>query len=202
MRRRLLFVAVFVLGVVALLVVVSIQQRPLSAKLEVEITPSDSTLMVSGEEHKEGVIKVKPGNYTINVSRQGFESVSTTVSASKGQTRYVGVVLVSNSPSTQDWYEAHPEDAKKAEGISSRNFDQSSESRAQEMPILKELPWIDHLYRVDYGPSQRNPNDGEAIALYVTHYSEAGRNQALEWLKFKGHTSENTEIIIKASTQP
>lgn len=177
--------------------VLILRERSLSAKIEVEIAPSSSALFINDVRHKDGVVKVRPGSYAVVVSKSGFNTSRETITVFKGEAKYVGVALVSNSPSTADWYETHPLDAKKAEGISSKNFDIKTQQQAAKLPIIRELPWVDLLYRVDYGPSMKRPNDPESVALYITYYSESGKTQALQWLKFKSYTPDSTEMIFK-----
>lgn len=172
------------------------RQRGPAAALQIEVVPSDSVITLDGKKVSEGLVKVKPGPHKLVFSRDGFETQTKDVRVPEGKEEYAGVVLRSNSPRTANWYEANPKDAKKAEGIASRAFDVKARTKTEAMPILKELPWIDRLYRVDYGGSQNDPADPAKTALYITYYSAEGKTQALEWLKFKGHTPEDTEMIF------
>lgn len=194
MKKKLLIILLILAGATGAAIVM--RQQNLSATLEIEVAPTDSTITLDGKRVREGVAKIKPGEHTLVFSRDGFETQTKVLQVSDGKQEYIGVILQSNSPRTANWYESNPKDAKKAEGIASRAFDARSQAKTQSMPILKELPWIDRLYRVDYGGSQADPADPAKIALYITYYSDEGRAQALEWLKFKGHTPENTEMVF------
>jgi hypothetical protein len=167
---------------------------------DIAVTPAGSQVKVDGKGIKAGKIRVKAGTHNVYVSHDGFSIQSQDFVVGQNETRFVGFVLVSNSPETKDWYKTHPKDQQMSESIASRNFDQGSSDIKKRYPIVAELPFIDQLYRVDYGVSQKATNDPTAIALYVTYYSQKGRLQALQWLKFKGVDSNNTEVIYIRKT--
>lgn len=166
-----------------------------SAKVIVESSPADSMITINGKKRDQGAIKVRPGVHKIAVSKQGFTTVSRSVAVAKDESKYVGIALVPSSPATANWYIDHPSDGKLLEGISSKNFDLSSADQIKKLPLIKNLPFIDQLYRIDYGRSQAHPNDPTALAIYIEYYSEQGKQQALEWLKFKGYGPDKLEII-------
>lgn len=166
-----------------------------SAKLSVEAVPSDSSLTINGEKRGQGTYRVRTGVYKIEASKQGFATESRSVLIGRGEKRYVGIALIPNSSTTTNWYASHPSDAKLLEKISSKNFDQLSADQIKKFPLIKNLPLIDRLFRIDYGPSKANPNNPTAIAFYVKYYSENGKQQAIEWLKFKGYDPNKLEVI-------
>lgn len=193
--RRKIWLIIIPLVLLALVIVAAFWARSYPSKITIEVSPADSVVTINGKKRNKGTINVRPGVYSIVFSRQGFTIESKSVSVAKGETKYVGVSLVSNSPATANWYTNHPSDAKMLEGISSKNYDLFSAEQTKKYPLIKNLPFIDRLYRVDYGRSQTYPNDPTAVAIYVKYYSELGKQQALEWLEFKGYSPNNIEII-------
>lgn len=193
-RRKILLVIISTISI-ALVVTAVIWTRLYSSKITIQISPADSVVTINGKRRAQGTINVRPGTYSVVGSRQGFESQSKSVSVVKAEIKYVGLLLVSNSPATANWYIDHPSDAKILEGISSNNYDLFSTEQTKKYPLIKSLPFIDQLYRVDYGRSQASPNNLTAVGFYVKYYSELGKQQALEWLKFKGYEPESLEII-------
>jgi len=119
---------------------------------------------------------------------------------SKGSDDYVGLVLGSNSPSTVNWYQTHPGDQQLSQVIGGKNFDLAAKRQSQKNPLIKSLPFVDQLYRVDYGQSQKHTSDPDAVGIYITYYSQAGKQQALDWIKFKGFDPSKLEIIYKDKT--
>lgn len=177
------------------------RSHTLSARLTLEVAPTGSHININGKSSREGQLKVKPGSYHLTFSQSGFSDYSKDIQLSKGGSAYVGVSLFPSSAATQDWYKSHPTDAKKAEGISSKNFDQISSEQQRRLPLIKDLPFTDQLYWVDYGRSIKSPNDPNAIAIYIKYYSEPGKQQALDWIKFKGYDPAKLEIIYQ-NAQP
>lgn len=200
MDKKRLMIPVIIL-VAGLLVWAIYKDQTLTSEITLEMTPSSgSNISLNERGVREGISKVRPGTYTIRFTREGFEPVSKALKLSKGERQYVGVVLVSNSQDTANWYQKNQADQKKAEGISSRNSDQLSINQQKSLPLIKELPFIDRLYKVDYGRSERQPSDPKILALYIRHFGEEGKKQALEWLVFKGYKPSELEIIYHDSS--
>lgn len=196
MKRFL--VALFLILIAGLVYWQIHENSVLSAKLTIQMAPaSGSKININGKDRKAGVIKVKPGNYQVVISHPGFATSTRSVLVVKGDNKYIGVALVSNSSSTANWYKNNPGDERLAEAISSKNFAVLQSEQEKSLPLIKDLPLIDQQYRVDYGKSLKHPTDPAAVAIYVTYYSNDGKQQALDWLKFKGYTPSNTEVILK-----
>ena len=162
--------------------------------IDLAVTPSGSQVTLDGKGVKAAKLHVSAGSHTIIATKGGFATQTKKIELAENETRFVGLALESNSTETKDWYKQHPEDQQMLESIASRSFDQNSKDIVKRYPIIKELPFIDQFYRVDYGESKTKSSDPTAISLYITYYSKEGRQQALDWLKFKGYTPETTEI--------
>jgi len=168
-----------------------------TALLTVEAAPADSKITIGGKRAKNGLNALVPGEYVISVTHKGFAEQTKKVTVSKGVNDYQGFVLVPNSDTTANWYPAHPEDQRLVEGISSKTFDSSSKKREADFPLIKELPFIDNFFRVDYGKSERTPNDPSATAVYITLYNQAAKQDALDWIKSTGNDPDKLEIIYR-----
>lgn len=189
-----------VAGFLVIIIASSVHLSALSAKVLVQAAPEKSTITLDGKKIRPGQHSIRPGTHTLVISKAGFASFSTTFKVAKDEKRFVGTALTPNSPETANWYQTHPADAKIAEGISSKNSDQSSQDAQAKLPIIKSLPFVDQLYRIDYGRSQAQPNNPDSVALYIKYYSDAGKQQALQYLEHKGVNPTKTEIIyINAS---
>jgi len=170
------------------------------ATIDIQVVPSGSTVTLDGKGVSSGNLRIASGEHTLAASKDGFESQTKKFSIKSDENKFEGLALVSNSASTRNWYIDHPEEQRLVESIGSRSFDQSSSEITTRYPIIKELPFIDQFYRVDYGKSKLHSNDPSAIALYVTFYSKEGKTQALKWLDFKGYTPASIEIIYTDKT--
>lgn len=170
-------------------------QSVLSAKLDIQVAPENSAITLNGKPVSAGNYRLKPGNYTVKAVYNGFSPASQNTSLKKGDSKFSGLVLDPDSPQTANWYQSHPSDQRLAESISGRNFDLTASEQLSRLPLIKDLPFVDQFFRVDYGVSKAHPTDPSAVALYIKYYSAAGKQQALDWLKFKGYDPSKLEII-------
>ncbi len=183
---------------------------PLTAKLNIIATPSDAKVLANNKAVKAGIIRVRPGQYKVTATRGGFASVSQTVSVIKGETKFVGLILLPNSSDTSSWYLSHPYDQQLLEQISGQNADTNGKKIADNLSLIKNLPFVDDRtgFRIDYGQSHNHPNDPTAVAIYITIYGDnpnAAKEGALSWIRFMGADPTKLEIIYSYSnpgTQP
>lgn len=196
-RRKLILV------LAALLVVIIgfafFASRP-KGQLTIQVAPADSSITLNGKKTLAGSFDEKPGDYTVVASRNGFGSYTKKFSLKKNTNEYVGVILGPNSASTINWYKQHPDDQQLAEVISGKNFSIDVQQQITKYPIIKYLPFVDQFYRIDYGRSVKSPNNPEAVAIYITFYSQEGKSEALQWIKFKGYDPNQLEIIYQDRT--
>ena len=196
-KKILLFIALAVV-VIGAIVFVAIYQnsrnKELSASIVLEVVPSGAKSTINGRGVREGTTKLKPGIAEVVITKKGFETARQTVVLKEGESKYLGFVLVSNSPSTADWYQKHPEDAKRAENLSSLNYDQVSADDVKETPFILKLPFIssDEQFRVDYGQSETDSNQ---IVIYISANSQEARNAALEWIRSVGYDPSTLNIV-------
>lgn len=200
MNKKILLLIVLVLIAVGALIFYGLYQssknKELTASITIEVVPNGAKSTINGRGVREGTTKLKPGVAEIIISKKGFETIKQTVVLKDGEPRYFGFALVSNSASTADWYDKHPEDAKKAEGISSRNYDESSAKDAQETPFIMELPFVssDERFRIDYGQSD---TDNNRIIIYISANTQEARDAALLWIKSVGYDPSELNIVYR-----
>lgn len=200
MIRMKLFAICFVVVFAALFFFWTFRAHTESAHLTLEIAPAKgSHLTVDGKGYRAGKSSFKPGTYSVVMSHPGFTTVSQQIRLAKGDNQYFGAALVPDTRATTDWYNKNPKDEKLAEGISSNNADQLSKFQAASMPLVKDLPFVDQFYRIDYGPSLKYPKNPSKVAIYVKYYSQQGKQQADDWLGFKGYDPAKLEIYYKAA---
>lgn len=159
------------------------------------ITPSVATITIDGQKVKEGSVKVEPGRHAVAFSYKGFTPASRQVTVAKNEEVFVGEILAPSSPETQNWYLEHPEDRQKAEGISSSDYGQLVKTVSQKYPILADLPVAESSFRIDYGKSQKQPDNVEAVGIYIRAIDQQGRDDALNWIRTFGYDPDDYEII-------
>jgi hypothetical protein len=169
-------------------------------KLTTIVVPDDALMTINGKNAAiNKKIGVTPGEYTVKVKRSGFKDQEQKLSIKKTDNKEMRFFMEPSSPEGFNWLTNHPEQALKAESLTSKEFDEQSKRIVEKLPLIEELPFIDQFWRVDYGVSEKYPDDSEAVALYVKYWSEQGKQDALDWIKFKGYDPEKLEIIFTAS---
>lgn len=176
----------------------------LTASIVTLVTPTEgATVEINGVDIPLGEVALKPGGYKIEVSADGFTPQTHSVSLEAGDVARLAVALEPESPEKSDYYRESASDARKAEAIAGQLSEARADAKIEQLPIIRQLPKIDqNNYRVDYGLSVEHPDDPDAVALIITHYSEPGKQSAINWLKYRGYTQSNTEIIIKNGDAP
>jgi hypothetical protein len=198
--NRKLLIAIAVASLVILVAILGLRKQVLNSTLHIDVVPSGSKISVNGKSSSEGNIQTRPGTYKVVVSHSGFESVTRVVNLRKDHTEYVGIILTSNSPKTANWYETHPEDAKKGEGISSKTFLAIGDAQQQKLPLIKKLPYSERQFQISNGNSQLSPDDPTKVAIYITYYTEEGKQEALTWIQSQGYNPAKLEIIYTPSS--
>ncbi len=202
-KKMVLIIVVSVVVVVALVWLGIV--KPLhksAASITVDSVPNDMTLTLDGKKiTTSGKIATTPGNHTLVGKRSGFDDKTTTFSVQKGENKSINIYLYPSSDVGNQWLQAHPDQAQKGDAFGSQEADQATQTIAQKYPILSQLPVIDPTFRIDYGSSQKHPDDPTAIALYIQASDADGRQNALDWMRVNNYDPSSYEIIFNAPGQ-
>ena len=199
--KRIIIWAVvgFVLLIVGISVANMIWGKTYSATLDLMIAPSDSKILVNGELMKTGEHRVKPGEYKIEVSRDGFESEVESVSLGEGETKTVLMALTPNDPSTMDWYDTHEEDATIADGVASQMYMEYAEEMTEEYDIVEDLPANTYSYIVGYGDCS---DDGGPDFCVVIKAEFGYRDEAVKYLQNTGKDMAKYRVKVLDYSSP
>ena len=160
-KRNIIIILVAALVIIPL--TFFIISRIFSSTIIIAIAPRDSIITLNGKSVQNGNHKVTPGEYTIAASHEGFTEQTKTITIEADQTSRVNFILISNDPSTIDWYKNHPEDQRLLEGASSWEFDSKSSELANTYPILQYLPHQSSSYHIGYGQC----SDGSPFCIII-----------------------------------
>jgi hypothetical protein len=148
-----------------------------------------------------GTYHVKAGNHTLKASFAHFISKTSTFSIKVNEKKTVQLYLSPADDEGRNYLSLHPDQDHKISGISGAQTQQMYNQAQQKITFLNDLPWIDQYFRIDYGASQKSPNDPNAVAIYITYYSDAGKQQALDWIQRHGYDPSKLEIIYQQGDQ-
>lgn len=195
-------------GVLALVLVsyvfyLGLQSRDKTATIEVQSTvPNDPTVTIDGDKvTSNGKVGVTPGKHTVKAKRSGFDDKSIDVDVKTGETKTVQFLMTPNSDEGRQWLRDHPNEAYQFEGAQGKEFDQTSATITADNPLIAHLPEIHPTWRVDYGQSQKQPDNEKAVAIIITYGNDYAKQSALDWIKSKGFNPDDYEIIYKTPQQ-
>src|SRR6266550_1976809 len=185
------------IGLVILVVMAAVDQAKKSATLDIQsVVPDDISVTVDGKKVASTTkFKVVPGTHTINAKRQGFGEQNQSVVLKDKETKTIRLMLIVTGPEGKAWVAAHPDQAVQAESVSSQRFDDISKQVTDKNPIISHLPILRREWRIDYGQSQKHPDDPQAIQLIITYASEPSKQDALDWMRAQGFNPDSYEIV-------
>jgi hypothetical protein len=193
-RKQLtILAAMVVLTLIIGFTVTSLFKKP--ANISIVVAPSTAVLTIDGKPAKSGNSHVPPGAHTLKARFDGFSTVTQKFTAVDGKVLSLNALLNPNSTVGYDYLNQHPEEQHNREALGGKLFAQGTEKAAKKTPIIVSLPYYDRFFRVDYGPSTKNPSDTTATTLYVTYYTDEGRQEADDWLTLEGVNTATAEII-------
>ncbi|MEX2006671.1 MAG: hypothetical protein WD877_00620 [Candidatus Saccharimonadales bacterium] len=194
-KRRLIIVGIITASAAILLAVQTLIKDP---NVGLTVSPSEATIVIDGNMNvKEGRIYLSPGSHELVASMEGFSTKVIKFNVQGSKFSDVLVLLVPDSTEGVNWLIDHPQEAIRREGLGGGKFVADISEKERQLPLIKDLPFIDRVFRIDYGPSLKNPEDSNAIAIYVKYYTEAGKNEAVEWIKFRGYDPSKLELVYR-----
>lgn len=195
-RKKLILISSAFLGLALLLIVIAIYRALVyTATLDINYAPESASVTINGKSANRGKNQVIPGRYELKINREGFAEYKTTIEVKKGETKLVEAILVSNNPSTANWYEENASDYKIAQAIGDGQDDRHYDEVLKKFPIMKDLPMngIYDSYQVFYEIA----NNSRGYAVVVSYQSEAAKKDAIAMIEEKGYKLTDYEIIYR-----
>lgn len=198
-NKRFIVVVLLVLtlGIIGYEVGLAISHRN-KIPISIGVSPTDSVVRLSGKKIHAGTVYISPGDYTFRAEHALFDAVEQKVTVGTTSLRRVILIAPSTSDAAKKWLQDHPSEDATRQQLSAELSNQQGQILVQKNPIIKDLPYIDNTYRIDYGASVKNPNDSNAIAIYIKSTDDNAKQQALDWLKFKGYDPTKLEIYYSS----
>lgn len=194
-KNLLVGVGIVALAVVSVIAItVFVKNQPPGTMIVVEHTPRKAKVFIDGSA-KSSKTKVLPGEHKIAVSMDGFETFVEEVNVKEGEVVTVYAVLNSNAYYTANWYDEHPEDDQLKERLIDRSYIAQGEKIKKNFPIMDMLPYVGPrgAFQVDYGKSTKE----DTQAIYISYYTDVGREKAEQWIVDQGYKLDDFEIIYR-----
>ncbi len=163
------------------------------------VTPTkDTRITVNGKNVKEGIVELKSGPHDVTISHDGFATENRHVDLKDGQNILIAVILTGATDKTADYYAYNAADGQKAEAISGRQSAAIVDAQMRTLPLIAQLPYaVNSQYTITFGPSVKEPNNLSAVTLHIQYNSEASKQAALNWIRYRGYEPAKLDITYE-----
>lgn len=180
----LLLLAVFIITPVILWAVISYTNKD-TVEVSVLVVPKDSKVKIGDKEYsnKERV-KLKPGDYPVTISKDGFETVKDEFSLDKNDVQ--PAIIASLSPVSEDaikWSRKNNSEYLRFEGKVGAISEKKGEEFGRMYPITRWLPLDKAVFVIGYKQVSDNAKDGIVVTIRA---SEGYREAALQEIRDRG----------------
>ena len=198
LNRSLIIKLLVVLGGLLIIGLVVYALIP-RATIVFAVAPQEITVVINGNEHtvKNGdSVNVAPGEITLELKRDEFESYGETFVLENGETREV---LAALEPLTEAARQLLLNNGSQIiiERIGANAVEQGAEALEAEYPILLDLPINERFYTILICESERKDAKQGDLAVCVRLYEPQARQAALNTIERRGYSLDDYEIIVQ-----
>lgn len=193
-KRSRVIIAILAVLLVGGLVWLLVDRAQKTATINVTITPESSQITIDGKQASSSN-RIRPGAYVVSVEKEGFHSYEESVDVGSNEVIDLYVALEPSSDETQGWYDENPEDAGALERVLDNQYTQEATTITENFPVISILPYIAPrgAYTINYGLSQQ----ADTQAIYISYYTDVGRDLALQYIRDNGFNPDDYEIIYE-----
>lgn len=167
-----------------------------NATLKVLVAPEDAKVLIGGKRYRNGEHHVKPGNYDVKVTREGFEEYTGQLSIEeKG---YGEVYFCMNNTDGVDWYSNNEKYAHLCDVVNEHQYDKETAEKFSDK-IFSVTPF--HSYEKGFNIDAKLDDETKKITVTIEPLScryeraKALEKNALEWLEKAGIDIDDYEIV-------
>lgn len=167
-----------------------------NATLKVLVAPEDAKVLIGGKRYRNGEHHVKPGNYDVKITREGFEEYTGQLSIEeKG---YGEVYFCMNNTDGVDWYSNDEKYAHLCDVVNEHQYDKETAEKFSDK-IFSVTPF--HSYEKGFNIDAKLDDETKKITVTIEPLScryeraKALEKNALEWLEKAGVDTNDYEIV-------
>lgn len=150
-----------------------------TATLDYYLAPTSASFMIDGKTYQgDAKIKLKPGNYTIQISSPNFKEVTQDLKLKNNQVTYIYEALEPDSDH-QDFYKSHPDDESRVQHIADFKADLERKSYTDSDPVFKVTPYSS--YQAGFSIAAEKQPQTTKVKLKITLFTCS--DQQIEELK-------------------
>lgn len=192
-------IAIGVTGVVAYIQWRDAREHAGKVAVPVEVVPRDAQVKLSdGQELPgRGTVWLKPGEYKVTVSSDGFAPYTSNLRVSSDSMPYIYTGLAATSDKAKKWQEKHASEYHNLELLTIQKSRDYNVRFKSSNPIVNILPIKDPYYSIDY----RNYDD-KSVELIIYGASPRYRQAAIDLLRTKGYEPTEYRITYDGFVNP
>lgn len=150
-----------------------------TATLDYYLAPTSAFFIIDGKTYQgDAKIKLKPGNYTIQISSPNFKEVTQDLELKNNQVTYLYEALEPDSEH-QDFYKSHPDDESRVQHIADFKADLERKSYTDSDPVFKVTPYSS--YQAGFSIAAEKQPQTTKVKLKITLFTCS--DQQIEELK-------------------
>jgi hypothetical protein len=177
---------------------VSYNNRASSSVVTFLVSPSDAVIKANGKtiglnKQRQGLLK--QGTYKIEVSRTDFKTTSKDLVVTDTKPQSI-IFLLSPLNEAGKAFLATKDQQLYRESLGTQDFQNRSDALLKNHKITELLPYVAQHFRVDYGVSVKEPDNQDAIALYISADDPSYHQWALDWMRSQKYDPSDFEIIF------
>jgi hypothetical protein len=186
-KQSTVILIVLVLAIIGVCVGRAIYLNINNATLKVLVAPDDAKVLIGGKRYRNGEHHIKPGEYEVKITRDGFEEYTSQVSIEeKG---YGEVYLCMNNTDGVDWYSNNEKYAHLCDVVNEHQYDKEMAEKFSDK-IFSVTPF--HSYEKGFNIDAQLNEETKKITVTIEPLScryeraKALEKNALEWLEKAG----------------
>lgn len=201
MSKKNLTIIIATLAIIFIVLVLTLilnKPKPVTTGINILVVPSDSEIFIDSKKASTGINAATPGKHSVEARHTNFYTQQTFVTVSDGQISFLPIELPPSNGAGQEWVQANSKAFLDLEGLGSKASEKQGEALSKTYPIITNLP-IDSTpdYRIDYGVSEKYPNDAKKIAIYISFNTPSDKISALQNIYNLGFDPSDYEIIFE-----
>lgn len=183
---------------VAIIAFFGLSFKDQAANLDIVSAPDDASFLINGKKFSAGKSSIDPGEYKIVGSREGFKSLTQTVTVGEDLTQ-VTFALTPESEEAKKWAKDHPEVYAEVEATAGQLAEQQGQAFRDKYPLVTKLPYNGSLYSINYARDLNNEGD---IYIRIDTKSALGRQVAIAQIREWGFNPTDYSIIFPGLHNP
>lgn len=168
------------------------------ATLLMSVAPDEVTVTINGQAHKVTTgdkMIVAPGELTITVSRDEFETYSQKLTIKNGETVEILQALTPKTDAAKDLLNS-PKSQAVIQRITNNKMKAAADLLMKNYPILSVIPINDKFYTITTCASKKYPNDATKVAICVNLFDPEAKQSAIDAVKAKGFNLDDYETYF------